>query len=39
MPFPQPEGEPLGMWERVLFWALVTLPLIAASAWVSIARR
>jgi hypothetical protein len=35
MAFPQPEPEPLSMGERVILWALVTLPLIGAALWLA----
>jgi hypothetical protein len=34
MPFPRPEPEPLSMSERVLLWALASLPVFAALLWV-----
>jgi hypothetical protein len=34
MPFPQPDPEPLSTGERVLLWALATLPLFAALLWI-----
>jgi hypothetical protein len=33
MAFPHPEPEPLSTGERVLLWALATLPPIAAALW------
>ena len=35
MPFPQPEPELLSTADRVLFWALVTLPLIGIDLWIA----
>jgi len=35
MPFPLPEPEPLSFGERVLAWALITLPLIVFLLWIA----
>jgi hypothetical protein len=35
MPFQQPKPEPLSTAERVLFWALLTIPVLAGLVWLA----